>query len=105
MQEISQPVVGLALCEEVANQLRDRIDDESPGAGEWIDEESICEDLGISRTPLREVLKVLCGGSGRTGAAAAMPGEEVRAGGVTRFVSRGGGTRRTQCEVGGPAPE
>ena len=60
MQETSRPIVHLALYEEVANRLRDRIYDESLVPGEWIDEKGICDQLGISRTPLREALKVLC---------------------------------------------
>ncbi|WP_302172144.1 GntR family transcriptional regulator [uncultured Hydrogenophaga sp.] len=48
-----------ALYEEVAERLRQRIFQRELEAGSWIDELKIAEELGISRTPLREALKVL----------------------------------------------
>lgn len=48
-----------ALYEEVAERLRQRIFARELAPGEWIDETRIAADLGISRTPLREALKVL----------------------------------------------
>ncbi len=48
-----------ALYEEVAELLRQRIFARELEAGSWIDELHIAEELGISRTPLREALKVL----------------------------------------------
>ena len=48
-----------ALYEEVAELLRQRIFARELEAGSWIDELRIAEALGISRTPLREALKVL----------------------------------------------
>jgi DNA-binding GntR family transcriptional regulator len=48
-----------ALYEEVAELLRQRIFARSLQPGEWIDELKIAADYGISRTPLREALKVL----------------------------------------------
>ena len=48
-----------ALYEEVAERLRQRIFGGELVAGEWIDELRIAEQMGISRTPLREALKVL----------------------------------------------
>ena len=48
-----------ALYEEVAEQLRQRIFRRELEPGSWIDELKIAEDFGISRTPLREALKVL----------------------------------------------
>ena len=48
-----------ALYEEVAEQLRQRIFRREPDPGSWIDELKIAEEFGISRTPLREALKVL----------------------------------------------
>ena len=48
-----------ALYEEVAELLRQRIFSRELQPGEWIDELAISSDYGISRTPLREALKVL----------------------------------------------
>lgn len=48
-----------ALYEEVAELLRQRIFSRDLEPGSWIDELRIAEQLGISRTPLREALKVL----------------------------------------------
>ena len=48
-----------ALYEEVAELLRQRIFSRELEPGSWIDEMKIAEEYGISRTPLREALKVL----------------------------------------------
>ena len=48
-----------ALYQEVAEQLRQRIFNRTLEPGGWIDELKIAEEFGISRTPLREALKVL----------------------------------------------
>ncbi len=48
-----------ALYEEVAELLRQRIFSRELEPGSWIDELRIADQLGISRTPLREALKVL----------------------------------------------
>jgi DNA-binding GntR family transcriptional regulator len=48
-----------ALFEEVAEQLRQRIFRRELAPGSWIDEVKIAQEFGISRTPLREALKVL----------------------------------------------
>ncbi|WP_027995109.1 GntR family transcriptional regulator [Simplicispira psychrophila] len=48
-----------ALYQEVAEQLRQRIFNRALEPGCWIDELKIAEEFGISRTPLREALKVL----------------------------------------------
>jgi DNA-binding GntR family transcriptional regulator len=48
-----------ALYEEVAERLRQRIFRRELEPGSWIDELKIADELGISRTPLREALKVL----------------------------------------------
>ncbi len=47
------------LYEEVAERLRQKIYDYQLPPGEWIDEPALAEELGISRTPLRESLKLL----------------------------------------------
>lgn len=48
-----------ALYQEVAERLRQRIFSRELAPGSWIDELRIAQELGISRTPLREALKVL----------------------------------------------
>ena len=48
-----------ALYEEVAELLRQRIFSRELPPGSWIDELKLAEAYGISRTPLREALKVL----------------------------------------------
>ena len=48
-----------ALYEEVAELLRQRIFNRELSPGSWIDELKLAEEYGISRTPLREALKVL----------------------------------------------
>lgn len=48
-----------ALYEEVAELLRQRILGGELAPGSWIDELRLAEQYGISRTPLREALKVL----------------------------------------------
>ena len=50
-----------ALYEEVAELLRQRIFAHQLQPGSWIDEMKMAEEFGISRTPLREALKVLAG--------------------------------------------
>ena len=53
------PLSSRALYEQVAEHLRQRIFNRELAPGDWIDEVRIAEALGISRTPLREALKVL----------------------------------------------
>lgn len=48
-----------ALYQEVAEAMRQRIFRRELEPGSWIDELRIAEEFGISRTPLREALKVL----------------------------------------------
>ncbi len=47
------------LYEEVAERLRQRIFNRELAPGNWIDELRLAKEYGISRTPLREALKVL----------------------------------------------
>jgi DNA-binding GntR family transcriptional regulator len=47
------------LYEQVAERLRERILAHTLPPGSWIDEQALVRDYGISRTPLREALKVL----------------------------------------------
>lgn len=48
-----------SLHKEVTSQLRDMIVEQELSPGERIDEKRLCDLFGISRTPLREALKVL----------------------------------------------
>jgi DNA-binding GntR family transcriptional regulator len=48
-----------ALYQEVAERLRQQIFARVLEPGSWIDELRLCTEFGISRTPLREALKVL----------------------------------------------
>lgn len=53
------PIAPTALYQEVAERLRQRIFAHELKPGTWIDEQKLAEQYGISRTPLREALKVL----------------------------------------------
>jgi DNA-binding GntR family transcriptional regulator len=55
----SKSLAPRPLYEEVAELLRQRIFRRELEPGNWIDELKIAEEYGISRTPLREALKVL----------------------------------------------
>lgn len=57
----SGPVLGTsrALYAEVADVLRQRILQQQLLPGSWIDELKLAEEFGISRTPMREAIKVL----------------------------------------------
>jgi DNA-binding GntR family transcriptional regulator len=48
-----------ALYEKVAERLRQRILGHQLGPGTWLDEQALAAEFGISRTPLREAIKVL----------------------------------------------
>jgi DNA-binding GntR family transcriptional regulator len=57
-----QATAGLgrrALYEDVAERLRQQIFNRELEPGAWIDEQKLAAEYGISRTPLREALKVL----------------------------------------------
>lgn len=49
----------LPLYQQVAERLREQIFARELEPGSWIDEQKLAADYGISRTPLREALKVL----------------------------------------------
>ena len=55
----ANPIARSALYEEVAERLRGRIYARELAPGDWIDEQAVAAEFGISRTPLREALKVL----------------------------------------------
>ena len=52
-------IAPTALYQEVAERLRQRIFAHELTPGDWVDEQKLAEQYGISRTPLREALKVL----------------------------------------------
>ena len=54
-----QPLARRALYQDVAERLRQQIFARELEPGGWIDEMKLAADYGISRTPLREALKVL----------------------------------------------
>ncbi|NRF67377.1 GntR family transcriptional regulator [Aquincola sp. S2] len=53
------PLTPRALYQDVAERLRQQIFARELEPGSWIDEQRLAADYGISRTPLREALKVL----------------------------------------------
>jgi len=55
----SSRIAPLALYQEVAERLRQRIYAHELKPGTWVDEQALADQYGISRTPLREALKVL----------------------------------------------
>ena len=55
----SSRIAPLALYQEVAERLRQRIFSHELPSGAWVDEQALADQYGISRTPLREALKVL----------------------------------------------
>ncbi len=57
--ETPRPLSPRALYQEVAERLRQQIFARELEPGSWIDELKLAADYGISRTPLREALKVL----------------------------------------------
>ena len=78
-----------ALYEEVAELLRQRIFTRELEPGSWIDEMKLAEEYGISRTPLREALKVL--------AAEGLVTMKVRRGAYVTEVSDATWPRCTTC--------
>jgi DNA-binding GntR family transcriptional regulator len=57
--ETPRPLSPRALYQEVAERLRQQIFARELEPGSWIDEVKLAQEYGISRTPLREALKVL----------------------------------------------
>jgi DNA-binding GntR family transcriptional regulator len=52
-------LINRPLYEDVAERLREQIFAHELAPGSWIDEQSLALALGISRTPMREAIKVL----------------------------------------------
>lgn len=59
LTETGGPITRRALHDEVVARLRDMIVEGELAPGERVPERELCERFGISRTPLREALKVL----------------------------------------------
>lgn len=59
MNSISDPIARHSLHEVVTDRVRDMITDGTFPPGTRLPERILCERLGISRTPLREAMKVL----------------------------------------------
>ncbi|WP_374673063.1 GntR family transcriptional regulator [Ideonella sp.] len=55
----ADPLAPRALYQQVAERLREQIFNRELEPGSWIDELKLAQEYGISRTPLREALKVL----------------------------------------------
>ena len=53
------PLRGTSLHDGVATRLRTLVFDRQLAPGEWIDEKALADSWQVSRTPLREALKVL----------------------------------------------
>ena len=56
---LSAPIHRPSLHEELVDRLREMIVEDHFQPGEKIPEKSLCDSFGVSRTPLREALKVL----------------------------------------------
>lgn len=56
---MTERILSQALYMQVADRLREQIYQHDLAPGDAIDEMALCERFGISRTPLREALKVL----------------------------------------------
>jgi DNA-binding GntR family transcriptional regulator len=59
VKSVAAPLGQRPLYQEVAERLREQIFSRELEPGSWIDEQKLTSALGISRTPLREALKVL----------------------------------------------
>ncbi len=57
--ERGDPIPRRSLHDEVVDRVREMVLDGQIPAGERLHERTLCERLGVSRTPLREALKVL----------------------------------------------
>lgn len=59
MNELSQPLIRTTLHEELVERIRAMIFSGELKGGDRVPEQRLCDMFGISRTPLREALKVL----------------------------------------------
>ena len=84
---VPTPLRPSSLHEEVATRLRSMVFERELLPGEWIDELALARDWQISRTPLREALKVLAAeGLVDAGAAPGLPGHRDVGGRCRRAV-------------------
>lgn len=58
-ESFGDPIARRPLAEELADRLRDLIVEGEMAPGERIAEKALCDRFGVSRTPLREALKML----------------------------------------------
>jgi DNA-binding GntR family transcriptional regulator len=61
VEPLFHPLQRRVLHEEVADRIRDLITEGHLAPGAKLNERVLCEELGVSRTPLREALKQLAG--------------------------------------------
>ncbi len=59
LQETTQPIARRSLHDELVDRLRELITEGRLRSGTKVPEKELCERFGVSRTPLREALKVL----------------------------------------------
>ena len=59
MNELSQPLARTTLHEDLVERIRTMIFSGELKGGDRVPEQRLCDMFGISRTPLREALKVL----------------------------------------------
>lgn len=59
LQALSSAIRPVSLHDEVASRLRAMIFERRLEPGQWVDEQALARDWAISRTPVREALKVL----------------------------------------------
>ena len=52
-------LINRPLYEDVAERLREQIFSKELAPGSWLDEQNLAKQFGISRTPMREAIKVL----------------------------------------------
>ena len=52
-------LINRPLYEDVADRLREQIFSKELAPGSWLDEQNLAKQFGISRTPMREAIKVL----------------------------------------------
>ena len=57
--QVASPIARRPLHEEVAGRVRELITEGALGPGARLNERVLCEQLKVSRTPLREAFKVL----------------------------------------------
>lgn len=83
-----------AIHEEVAVQIREMIRDGKFVKGQRIDEKYICENMGISRAPLEESLRML----NAEGLVQLMPHKGASVSAPHMNVRKGGSGLKSQCQ-------